>query len=212
VCDDKYPDLKRMPGAFPSHWLSIPRQLLQWPTIAVLGTGAIGSYIAKVCSQGFRCTVNAFNRSRKPELHAMGVQYPGMGLEPGQAIAKTIEGAHFIYVALPFTSETKEFDIAGCLSKDGHAEWRVLVNVTRDRILAHDALRGMLDGGRLLSYATDVVPGDFLLCSGQKPDAAMRGFMEHSSVVPTPHEAECSKNSLERLVTEVLSKLETFTT
>jgi lactate dehydrogenase-like 2-hydroxyacid dehydrogenase len=210
VCDDKYFAQERMPNAFPAHKLDIPRQLLNWPTIAVLGTGAIGSYIAKICAQGFRCQVNAFNRSAKHELRAMGVQYPGLGLDPDEAIARTVNGAHFIYVALPFNNETKGFDIAGCIQRDGNAAWRVLVNVTRDRILQHDALRGMLDGEQLLSYATDVVPGDFLLCSGEQPGAEVRSFVEHSRVVPTPHEAECSKNSLDRLVAEVSAKLDTF--
>lgn len=212
VCDDeKYSKLHNLPGAFPSHLLDIPRQLVAWPTVAILGTGAIGSYIAKVCCQGFRCEVNAFNRSEKHELSMMGVKYPGVENDPKLAIAKTIEDAHIIFVALPFNDETRNFDIAGCIRNNSKVSWRVLVNVTRDRILPQDDLHGMLESGLLISYATDVVPGDFLLCSGHKPDEKIHGFIQHSSVVPTPHEAECSKNSLDRLVSEVLLKLETFT-
>ena len=211
VCDDKHLQGNRFPRTVDSSTLEMPREFLDWPRVAVLGTGAIGSYIAKICCQGFRCNVRAFNRSMRPELKDMGVEFPDRDLPPPAAIARAIKDANFIFVALPLTDETREFNIAGCICEAPAGGWRVLVNVTRDRILESGTLFSMLEGGRLLSYATDVVPNDFSLCSGNGPDMLARRFVESGYVVPTPHEAECSHEALERLVREVLLKAEMFT-
>jgi lactate dehydrogenase-like 2-hydroxyacid dehydrogenase len=173
--------------------------------VAVLGTGAIGSIIARICKKGFNCNVRAFNRSRKPELSGI-VEY----VDPKAPISIPISDSNFTFVSLPLNEGTSNLITAQQMGGLTLGRKRVLVNVTRDKIVESDAVFDFVSRGALLAYATDVVPNDAALCKGGLPDNTTQKFLQHPFVIPTPHEGECSKNALERLVGEVLIKLNNF--
>jgi lactate dehydrogenase-like 2-hydroxyacid dehydrogenase len=194
------------PWTFDTRQLTKSEELsLGGSDVAVLGTGAIGSIIARICKKGFNCNVRAFNRSRKPELAGI-VEY----VDPKAPISVPISDSNFTFVSLPLNEGTSNLITAQQMSELILGRKRILVNVTRDKIVESDAVFDFVSRGALLAYATDVVPNDALLCKGGPPDETTQKFLQHSFVIPTPHEGECSRNALERLVDEVLIKLNNF--
>jgi lactate dehydrogenase-like 2-hydroxyacid dehydrogenase len=169
--------------------------------VAVLGTGRIGSIIARIARRGFDCDVTAFSTTEKRELVAMGVKY-------ASSVTDAIAHANFIFIALPLNEGTRSIigpeQLSSISSRGGP---KVIVNVTRDRIIYSEALYDMLCQGAVFCYATDVLPNDVTLWSHGEPDDITRKFVQHEHVVATPHEGECSRNSLRRLCAEVLDKL-----
>jgi lactate dehydrogenase-like 2-hydroxyacid dehydrogenase len=194
------------PWTFDSTVLPVPEDLSFGASdVAVLGTGAIGSTIARICNNGFGCHVRAYNRSRKPELAGI-VEY----LDPEIPISGPISDSDFSFISLPLNDGTSNLIASKQMGEIRMGRKRVLVNVGRDRIVDSDAVYDYISRGALLAYATDVVPNDASLCKGQPPDDMTLKFLKHPAVVPTPHEGECSKNALDRLTSEVLAKLNNF--
>ncbi|MCI0503203.1 hypothetical protein L0Y65_00660 [Candidatus Micrarchaeota archaeon] len=194
------------PWSFDTASLPPPEDLsLGGSGVAVLGTGAIGSTIARICKKGFDCDVRAFNRSIKPELAGI-VEY----LDPQKPISETISDSNFSFISLPLNAGTSNLITAKQMGDLFINRKRVLINVGRDRIIESDAVIDFVSRGGLLTYATDLAHNDASLCQGKAPDDKTRMFLQHGRILPTPHEAECSKNALERLVTEVFAKLNNF--
>lgn len=192
--------------AFNSASLPPPVEMeLSGSDVAVLGTGAIGSTIARICKKGFGCNVRAFNRSTKPELQGI-VEF----IDPQKPISDTISDSNFSFISLPLNPETNNLITSQEIGSLILNRKRVLVNVGRDRIIESDAVLDFVSRGALLSYATDLVHNDAALCQGMEPDQTTQRFLQHEGIIPTPHEAEASKGALERLVAEVLRKLGNF--
>ncbi len=208
VCDDRQEALAGAGSAFPAARLELPENSVLRSSVAVLGTGAIGSIIARICRLGFDCDVRAFSRSMKQELLDLGVRYPNY--DSGHALASTLRGTDFVFAAVPGGAETANFLPEKGVREPFGDRRPVLVNITRDRIIDSEALYALVWSGHLSAYATDVMPGDFSLCKGEKPGHIARMFAQSPLVVPTPHIAECSRESLGRLVAEALSKLDDF--
>ncbi len=188
---------------------SLDMSLLQ-ASVGVLGTGAIGSIISRICAKGFGCLVSAFSRSQKAELLSLGVRYPDPEKPAQEALAEVLGKSDFIFVALPLNEGTQNLITAQQMEGQNSLKPRILVNVTRDKIVDSAPLYDFISRGLYVAYATDVVPNDFVLCSGGIPDEMTQKFLQHRNVIPTPHEGECSKNALERLAKEVLVKLNNF--
>lgn len=172
--------------------------------VAVLGSGRIGSIIARMAKLAFDCDVKVFNRgSRSGDLEAMRIRYV-------DSLEDAISCANFVFIALPLNEGTKNLVNVGQLSRMAARGPRVIVNVTRDEIIDSEALYGFISRGAIMAYATDVLPKDKVLWSRGAPDELTRKFVQHVNVIATPHEGDCSKRSLVRLVQEALSKLESF--
>lgn len=168
--------------------------------VAILGTGRIGSTIARIAKLGFNCEVTAFSTSQKKDMMELGVRY-------APNIESAVGAADFIFIALPLTSSSRNIVNAGLLGGLPAGRQRVLVNVTRDGIVDSAALLDALERGIITVYSTDVLPRDKLLWAGGAPEDITRRFAEHPSVVATPHEGDCSRHSLGRLCSELAEKL-----
>ncbi|MFN7990566.1 MAG: NAD(P)-dependent oxidoreductase [Candidatus Micrarchaeia archaeon] len=199
--DPQIKDLAYQENRVDTRRLGEPDMPMSGSHVAVLGTGRIGSAIARICRLGFNCRVTAYNTSRKEELTELGVRY-------APTVTEAISGANFIFIALPLNDGTRNL-LGGSEISSIHtlSRGRVLVNVTRDEIVDSEAVFEFLSNGGLISYATDVLPKDKILWSGGEPDDATRKFVQHSSVIATPHEGDCSRDSLRRLSKEVLDRI-----
>ncbi|MFH0884822.1 MAG: NAD(P)-dependent oxidoreductase, partial [Candidatus Micrarchaeota archaeon] len=158
LCTDRYNmlDERRMVNAAE---LERPSMELTGSRVAVLGTGGIGSIIARICARGFGCYVRAFSRSEKEELKEDGIHYV-------RPVEEAITDANFIFIALPLDESTRNLLSLERMSRFKTACTRVLVNVTRDKIVESEALFDFISRGGFLAYGTDVVPNDFVLWSG----------------------------------------------
>jgi lactate dehydrogenase-like 2-hydroxyacid dehydrogenase len=203
VCGDGYGDLHA------ANIIDSPRELRQphlemfGSTVAVLGTGRIGSLIAIMASDGFNCRVRAFSTTRKESLLEKGIEY-------FDTIEETVSKANFTFIALPLTGKTEHLLGEKALSQLSVDSPHVIVNVTRDEIVDSAYLLDCISRGVIMAYGTDVLPKDKVLWARKKPDVLTKKFVKHSSVVPTPHEGDASRRSLERLCQEAIAKLLMF--
>ncbi len=173
---------------------------------AVLGTGGIGSIIARIAIRGFRCSVTAYSRSERENLASEGVVYHTPHKDK-DALPKTLDGAHFVFISAKLPKGSPPLISADTLGGIPAFGPRTIVNVARDDMVASGPMYRMLSDGSVYCYATDVLPNDAILWGGGKPDDVTRSFVQHSSVVATPHEGDCSRSSLERMCLELSEKL-----
>ncbi len=183
--------------------LEPPSHMLSGSKVAVLGAGRIGSRIAEIAKLGFDCDVSVFSRTEKPELSEIGINF-------ATELQTAISDAQFIFVALPLTAETTNLLNASVIASLDPSIPRVLVNVTRDKIIDSEALYSAIEREVISVYATDVLPNDTSLWVGNEPDEITSRFAVHPRVIATPHEADSSVDSSERLAFEVISKLKNF--
>ncbi len=172
-------------------------------SVAVLGTGGIGSIIARIALKGFSCSVTAYSRSEREHLSSAGVVYH-VPHKDRRALPNALEEAHFIFISAklpPRSPPLIDADTIGLLPAFGP---RVVVNVARDDMVASGPLYKMLCDGSIYCYATDVLPNDVILWDGGGPDDMTRRFVQHQSVVATPHEGDASRRSLERMQAELM--------
>jgi len=183
--------------------LSAPTYPFSGSKVAVLGAGRIGARIAEIAKLGFDCDVTVFSRTEKPELAELGIDF-------ASDLQTALSDAQFIFVALPLTPETNNMLNASVIASLGKSVPRVLVNVTRDKIIDSEALYSAIESGSVSLYATDVLPNDTSLWVGNEPDEITSRFATHPRVIATPHEADSSVSSTDRLAAEVNEKLKTF--
>lgn len=166
--------------------------------IFVLGAGGIGSIIARVSKFGFDCDTASFSRAEKPHLSALSIKHVDV-------IDHALRDADFIFICLSLNNDTKNLLNGARLI--GVKKRPVIVNVTRDEIIDSPALYSALQHGLVHAYATDVLPHDKILWAHGDPSEFTRNFMALPRVFATPHEADCSQRSLDRLVSEVEQRL-----
>jgi lactate dehydrogenase-like 2-hydroxyacid dehydrogenase len=206
ICGEEYDSLESENMLDSPAVLKPPLMRMYGSNVAVLGTGNIGSVIAGIARHGFDCNVTAFDKIEKEGLKRNKVEYL-------DSIGEVITKAHFIFIALPLTESTDRILSKEVLSGLGTGSPHVLVNVTRDEIVDSGFLFECISRGLVMAYGTDVLPEDKSLWAGgeaAQAEVITRQFAKHSSVVPTPHEGDASRHSLDRLCDEALDKLERF--
>jgi len=177
--------------------------LISGSKVAVLGTGRIGSIIARIAKLGFGCDVVAYNRSEDNGLRELGVRYAD--------VPEAVQNAKIILVALPSTKLTEGLVSGKLLKAIPMAKSApIIVNVARDVVIETEGVYRLISNGAVAGYGTDVLPRDKSLWAGGEPDDLTRNFVLHDSVVATPHEADASRQSLERLCVESIRKLSEF--
>jgi phosphoglycerate dehydrogenase-like enzyme len=190
-------------GIVDSRNLPPPDLTMSESNVAILGTGGIGSIIARIALKGFKSSVTAYSRSEKEHLAGDGVVYRIPGRHEN-ALQNTVRDANFTFISAKLPKGTPPMISGELIGSLPVGRERVIVNVARDDMVESEPLYQLLCRGLIRSYATDVLPNDAILWSGGKPDDMTRKYIQHSSVVPTPHEGDCSQRSLERLVSELL--------
>lgn len=170
-------------------WVKAKRALPSWltgkelfkKTLGIIGYGQIGSRVAKI-AQGFSMEVLAFD--------PFFVSSP-RGLEIGEfvSLADLLSRADIISLHVPLTAETQEmineYNIA--LMKPGV----ILVNTSRGRVIAEDALLKALKEGKIGGVALDVFT--------QEPISADHPLNKLENVILTPHIGALTEEAGERL-------------
>lgn len=158
-------------------------------TFGVVGTGAIGSRVAKI-AQAFGCRVLAYSRTPKQELIDLGVEFV--------ALDELLEQADFVSLHVPLTAATKGLINAEAIRK--MKPTAVLLNTARGPVVDSAALSDALNEGRLAGAGIDVF-------EIEPPIAKEHPLCHAKNTVLTPHVAFASKEALEARADIVFANL-----
>jgi phosphoglycerate dehydrogenase-like enzyme len=188
-------------GDWTPRYEASPSLLLAGKTALILGYGAIGRRVARLC-RGLDMDVVAMRRHAPspPERDGEGIL-----VAPAGALDDLLPRADALLVCLPHTPETDGLIGAAELARlPAHA---VLVNVARGPIVDEAALYHALHDGKLYAAGLDVwynYPSDEEERSHTPPSAFP--FHELERVVMSPHRGGASTET-ERLRVEHLAEL-----
>lgn len=165
---------------------------LKGRTLGILGTGDIGSDVAKV-ALAFGMEVIAFSRTEVEELKGLGVDYVSMD--------EVFKKSDIVTVHLPLNEATE-----GIVSKeylDMMGEDSILVNAARGPIIDNTALAKKLNNEEISGAGIDVfdmeppIPSDYPL-------------LDAKNTVLTPHIAYASEEAMVRRAKIVFKNIERY--
>lgn len=160
---------------------AIEGMLLQGKTALILGYGAIGQRVARIC-QGMGMRVLATRRRNAP------AEVDGVTIFRPEALPQLLPEAHALIVCLPLTEDTE--GLIGAKELALLPSGAILVNVGRGPVVQEQALYEALHEGRLRAAGLDVwysYPEDR---NGRTPTPpANFPFHELDNVVMSPHRA-----------------------
>jgi D-3-phosphoglycerate dehydrogenase len=149
-------------------------------TVGIVGTGAIGMQVARIC-KAIGCEIIAYSRSEKKAALDMGVRY--------MPLADLMAEADIVSIHVPSTGSTRNLidsDMIGKMKKNA-----IFINTARGAIVDSKALASALEEGRIRGAGVDVlemeppIPGDHPLLSAP-------------NVVLTPHVAFATVEAFEK--------------
>ena len=147
-------------------------------TFGVVGTGAIGSKVAKI-AQAFGCKVVAYSRTVKPEMQGAGIEY--LSLE------EVLKVSDIVSLHVPLNDKTKgligEKEIA-LMKKNA-----ILLNTARGPVVDSEALAKALNEERIAGAGIDVF-------EMEPPVPADHPLLHSKHTVVTPHVAFASHEAL----------------
>ena len=147
-------------------------------TFGVVGTGAIGSKVAKI-AQAFGCKVVAYSRTVKPEMQGAGIEY--LSLE------EVLKVSDIVSLHVPLNDKTKgligEKEIA-LMKKNA-----ILLNTARGPVVDSEALAKALNEERIAGAGIDVF-------EMEPPVPAEHPLLHSKHTVVTPHVAFASHEAL----------------
>ena len=141
----------------------LPGFELHGKTFGVVGTGAIGSAVARI-AKAFGCKVIAYNRSEKPELVAEGITFTDLDT--------VVQEADILSLHVPLTEETRH--VIDATRIDMMKDTAVLINTARGPVVDNEALAKALHAGKLRGAGIDVfeveppIPTDHPLCDAPR--------------------------------------------
>ncbi len=164
-------------------WDHYPTRELAGRTVAVLGTGAIGTRIAQLC--------------RALSMIVVGVNSTGHTADEAfdqvvgtTALPELAPRADALVITLPATAETVGLVDATLLA--ALPSGAILVNVGRGRVIDEEALVAALQNGRLAGAALDV--------TAREPLPPTSALWTMPTVLLSPHTAALSPRENERIV------------
>lgn len=159
---------------------------------AVLGTGTIGSLIAKkLISLG--CKVMAFSRSEKEDLLKLGVTYHPLGT--------VLKKADIVFISLPSTKATYHLLDSRRLGmmKKGSG----IVNIARGELIDTKSLQRRI--GKFGFVAADVIEGEAALWLGKPVRfAQLKELVQRDNFLLTPHIGASTAQAKKKLVKATL--------
>lgn len=141
----------------------LPGFELYGKTFGIVGTGAIGSAVARI-AKDFGCKVIAYNRSEKSELVAEGITFTDLDT--------VVQEADILSLHVPLTEETRHLIDATRI--DMMKDTAVLINTARGPVVDNEALAKALHAGKLRGAGIDVfeveppIPTDHPLCDAPR--------------------------------------------
>lgn len=178
-------------GLYMDYWTSMYNK-----KCAVLGTGAIGSQIAKLL-KAFSCEITGFKRTLpdSPIPHFDSVT---------NNLEQAVTDAEIVFVCLPLTQKTE-----GLIDKTvlEMMKGKFLVNVGRGRIVKQKALYNALKDGILKGAALDVWYNYPKIGKAHDTMPADYPFHELSNVVMSPHAASHTEAAEHADIDETMNNL-----
>ncbi|MBM3206049.1 MAG: hydroxyacid dehydrogenase [Candidatus Staskawiczbacteria bacterium] len=186
---------------------------LKGKTLGIVGTGHIGSHVARI-ARGFEMNVVAFDAKKDKKL-AKNLGFEYVSLED------LLKNSDIITLHLPYNKNTHHLINSSniVLIKKGS----YLVNTARGGLVETSALVGALEDGTLAGAGLDVLEEECyikdereLLTKGfpQKCDVKTmlqnHVLMERENVIVTPHNAFNSKEALERILETTVENIQSF--
>jgi phosphoglycerate dehydrogenase-like enzyme len=165
-----------------------PAMLLKGKTALVLGYGAIGQEMARMC-KGMGMTVLATRRNPKATTDDFADE-----IHAGDKLAELLPRANFLLICLPHTPETD--GLIGQKELDLLPQPAVLVNIGRGKVVQQEALYKALKNGRLHAAGIDVwynYPEDEAGWAHTEP--ADFPFHELDNIVISPHRGGATMES-----------------
>lgn len=159
-------------------------------TFGVIGTGAIGSRVAKI-ALAFGCKVLAYSRTEKQELVDAGVQYV--------TLDELLAQSDFVSLHVPLTEATRNLINAEAIAK--MKQGAVLLNTARGGVADSKALADALNAGKLSGAGIDVF-------ENEPPLAKNHPLCSAKNTVLTPHVAFASREALEKRADIVFDNIE----
>lgn len=182
-------------------------------TIGIIGTGRIGSYVAKI-AHGFGMNILAYDRSKKQNLiEQYGVKY--VGLE------ELLSNSDIVTLHVPYTKSThhliNRFNIK-LMKLDA-----MLINTSRGPVVETEAIiealrEGRLSGGVALDTfeAEDVIIEEEFLKKEHLPATKLKKALEayyvlrQENVIVSPHNAYNTRDALQRILDITVDNIESF--
>lgn len=159
-------------------------------TFGVVGTGAIGTRVAKIAA-AFGCRVLAYSRTEKQKLVDAGVQYVSLD--------ELLEQSDFVSLHVPLTDATRGLINAEAIAK--MKQGAVLLNTARGPVVDSAALAAALNAGKLAGAGIDVF-------EGEPPIGKDHPLCSAKNTVLTPHVAFASREALETRADIVFANIE----
>lgn len=147
-------------------------------TFGVVGTGAIGTKVAKI-AQAFGCNVIAYSRSKRPEIEAMGISY--LPLED------VLRQSDIVSLHVPLNAQTQH--LIGAEQIDCMKPNAILINTARGGVVDSDALAKALHEKKIAGAGIDVF-------EMEPPVPADHPLLHTPRTVVTPHVAFASDEAL----------------
>lgn len=174
-------------------------------TMGVVGTGRIGSLVARILSRGFHCRVLAYDLRPDPKLAEYGVLY----VEPATLMAES----DVITLHCPLTPETRHIVRAETIAamKPG----ALLVNTSRGALIDTEAVVEALKDGRIGGLAIDVYEQEadlFFedLSNEIVRDDTLQRLLMFPNVLVTGHQAFFTLDALTAIADTTLASIAAF--
>lgn len=149
-------------------------------TLGIVGTGAIGSDVAKV-GLAFGAKVIAYNRSENQELKSLGVEY--------KSLENLFKESDIVSIHLPLNDSTR-----GIVDEEklrSMKEDAILINTARGPIIDNDALARVLNEGKISGAGIDVF-------DMEPPLALDYPLLSAKNIVLAPHVGFASQEAMVR--------------
>jgi D-lactate dehydrogenase len=173
-------------------------------TVAVIGTGKIGTIFARVMA-AFGCRLLGFDVHRSPEFESLGGHYGGA--------AEIMAEADVISLHCPLTPETHYIVNAGTLANVKRGA--LLINTSRGGLVDTEAAIEALKSGRLGGMAIDVYEQEAELffkdlSSTIIPDDVIQRLVSFPNVIVTGHQAFFTREALGTILETTLASISDF--
>ena len=161
-------------------------------TVGIVGTGAIGTYTARL-AQAMGCRVVAWNRSEHTEVRAMGIPY--------LPLDELLRQSDVVSLHVPLTPETHHLISAERLALCRPSA--ILINTARGNVVDMEALAAALREGRLAGAGLDVY-------EKEPPLPAEHPLLQAPNVVLAPHVGYATREAFDMRIDIVLEHLREY--
>lgn len=195
-----YNDIQQKTAEYDFRWQpDILSRSIRDLKVAVIGTGRIGSIVAKIFAQGFDAEVTAYDIAPNDDYRSF--------LTYASTINEAIQNADIVTVHIPASKEN-DYLFDETLFNE-FKPGSVFINCARGTIVKTSALIDALDRGLIKGAALDTYEGEKgLFPSDQRHtafnDDTLKQLIERPDVIVSPHIAFYTDAAVENLIVDAL--------